>query len=725
METKTFWLGLLVLVLVFTFYPLWQGKFYAVGDMRDVFIPLETFFRQEMLAFRLPSWNPDIAWGFPVIASAQIGFFYPPLLLLRLFPPWLYIPLILLGHLAALAIGTFFFFRALKITHAGSYFGSINYTLGSFIIQHLSHLNIIITTAWLPWQLLAVHKITARPRLAIRQIIILSLVFGLPFLAGQLQIPAMMAIVSAAYFFYLRFQQRKNIFRPVLLLLLIAALSFLIAAAQLLPTLELITQSSRGPSGDFDIQQANQYSFPLYHLPTLIWPRFYGNDSTYWGARLQVEQGIFIGSIPLILALWFIVTRISRHINRFWLFLLIISFFLALGSLSPFRLLGLEPSLWVFSAPARWLLFTTFSLSLFAARGLDLAPKHTCSLRRFAFFGAIIITAIALIGTLVLFTADDSLLKNLAANAFWGNLNRLPDYYTEKLNSLINSARSSSFSLAAPAAALPVIFLSALPFILTRRRCLPVILAITTVELVIIAATTIPATSWNNILTPPDTIAALPAVVLEKQARIFSFRPPGDTGQYFSNPETRPDAKTRAQLRTLLTPLSHAIYHLPGIEWPASLHLAYHADVLDSIRSSDSQWLKDVNRAEQLNIGAVLVPANDGVSIYQLSPAPRASTQGASTYQTISPTHTRISVDVPADAALTIRDSYYPGWRAYIDDVRTPIAQADAIFRQLAIPAGRHQVDMYYRPLALYLGLVLSALTITFSAVVILKSERI
>ena len=735
MEIKNFWIALLTAVIIITFYPIFLGHFYAVGDMRDVFIPLESFFRQEILSLRLPAWNPDIAWGYPVIASAQIGFFYPPLLILRLLPLWLYLPLILVGHFLALGLGTFFFFRALKLTSAAAYLGSLSFTLGSFIVQHLTHLNIIITAAWFPWQLFLIHTLSAKKKIDLRDTARLALIFGLPFLAGQLQIPTMMAIVSSIYFLYLRWPHRQTPFRPVAILLAVALGAMLVSSAQTLPTLELVMQSSRGPAGDFNTIQANQHSFPLYSLPTLVFPRFYGNDSTYWGARLQIEYGIFIGTIPMILALWFLAhdrkighfgighsLDISHWSLGFFKWLLILSFLLALGSLSPFRLLGFEPSLWVFSAPARWLLFTTFALSLFAAQGFDRLPGHYRSFRRLAATAAVTVAVVAALGTITLFAANEARLKSLASNLFWGSLNRPEAYYTDKFNSLIKSARANSISLATSFTALPVVLLAATPFLITRKRGRSVILAVTTVELVIIAATTNPSIPWTQALDQPDTISGLPSSVLSGQARLFSIQQPGDTGQYFTNPETRANSARREEYQQLLLPLSHSLFNVPSVAWPASLNLAGHADQLDQIRDPDTYWIKDQSRAEQFNIGAILVPASlapagsslphravGGINIYQLTPAPRADSSGPAVYQSISPSHTKITVAAPTDTTLIVRDSFYPGWRASVDGRQVPITRAGSIFRKLDLPAGQHVIDMKYVPTLLYAGAGISA----------------
>src|SRR5688500_1885054 len=139
LETTLIWLKrerrlllvLLGLILV-ACWPLWQGKFYAVGDMRDVFIPLEVFFQAEMREGRLPAWLPEAAWGFPVIAHPKFGFFYPPLLLARLLPITVYLPLILVGHLLAAAVGMYLFLRVLEQSRGGAYLGSIAFTFSAF-----------------------------------------------------------------------------------------------------------------------------------------------------------------------------------------------------------------------------------------------------------------------------------------------------------------------------------------------------------------------------------------------------------------------------------------------------------------------------------------------------------------------------------------------------------------------------------------------------------------
>ena len=54
-------------------------------------------------------------------------------------------------------------------------------------------------------------------------------------------------------------------------------------------------------------------------------------------------------------------------------------------------------------------------------------------------------------------------------------------------------------------------------------------------------------------------------------------------------------------------------------------------------------------------------------------------------------------------------DSYYPGWRAWVDGERRPIQELDAV-RAVRCGAGRHAIEFRYRPASVYLGFGLTML---------------
>ncbi|NJM42241.1 MAG: YfhO family protein [Anaerolineae bacterium] len=55
-----------------------------------------------------------------------------------------------------------------------------------------------------------------------------------------------------------------------------------------------------------------------------------------------------------------------------------------------------------------------------------------------------------------------------------------------------------------------------------------------------------------------------------------------------------------------------------------------------------------------------------------------------------------------------MRDACYPGWAARIDGVETPIECADSLFRKIAVPSGRHQIEFSYEPQSVRIGAIVS-----------------
>src|SRR6185369_11799987 len=72
-----------------------------------------------------------------------------------------------------------------------------------------------------------------------------------------------------------------------------------------------------------------------------------------------------------------------------------------------------------------------------------------------------------------------------------------------------------------------------------------------------------------------------------------------------------------------------------------------------------------------------------------------------------------IKADAPAPGAwLVLSEMSYPGWTASVDGRPTEVARADALFRAVWVPAGRHEVVFRYRPRSFEIGLMVSALSV-------------
>lgn len=741
METTARSQIILFLLIALASLPLFLGRFYATGDMRDVTIPIESFFHTEELQARIPSWNPNAAYGFPLIAAAQIGFFYPPLLVLRLLPLPLYLPLILFMHLFALGWGMFVLLRTFGRSEEAALFGALSFTLSAFVWQHTTHLNIVLAVAWLPWQFLWVKAMAEKEYWRVRDMVIMALLIGIPFLIGQFQIQTFSVLVFLLYMLSVNGWAgfKKRISWLCLGFLLVVG----ITAVQILPTYELSRVSSRGENGSFNITTANQHSFPLYQLPTFLFPRFFGHDDTYFGKRLEIEYGVFIGTLPLLLALLVMLKkRVWQEPGaRFFLYLLMGSFLLALGNLSPLRLIGLEPSLWIFSAPARWLLFTVFSLSFFAAYGFDYAlpllTKKWWQRTIFSIFTLIVCWNIALMA--ISYVPDFS--SYVSPQASFAEAKTI----NTKIYSLLRSAGKFSMSFSSPWTYLPFLVLGGGLLSYNKRYYKTVLLYATAVELILVASTTLPTLPWRDILSLPATAAHLPTQVQAGQSRIYSVREGGDTGAYFTNPASRANTKTRLLQRNLLLPLMSSQFNLAGVEWPASLDIETVTKTLSRLRGDEGYNIQDPSLVADLNIGAVLVPANlptqvpgeltrnvGGVDIYAITAKPRAEFISSHTQASLpldyiirEPAAGEVKLTTADAGTLIIRDLWYPGWQAQIDGQATTITRYPPFFRAISIPAGSTVVTLQYKPTLLYIGLGISIMTILLSYAMLKTSNKL
>jgi hypothetical protein len=81
----------------------------------------------------------------------------------------------------------------------------------------------------------------------------------------------------------------------------------------------------------------------------------------------------------------------------------------------------------------------------------------------------------------------------------------------------------------------------------------------------------------------------------------------------------------------------------------------------------------------------------------------------------ISESNNRLQLHVEArkSTILVLSDTYFPGWKAYVDGKETKVYRADYTFRAVPLSSGTHKVEFVYDPLSFKLG----ALITLFAAV--------
>jgi len=83
-----------------------------------------------------------------------------------------------------------------------------------------------------------------------------------------------------------------------------------------------------------------------------------------------------------------------------------------------------------------------------------------------------------------------------------------------------------------------------------------------------------------------------------------------------------------------------------------------------------------------------------------------------------------VVTEAAAPAFLVLSDVYYPGWVAAVDDRETEVFQTDYALRGVAVPAGKHNVILRFRPSSFYWGLVIAAVALTGLIAVVIRTRR-
>ncbi len=78
-----------------------------------------------------------------------------------------------------------------------------------------------------------------------------------------------------------------------------------------------------------------------------------------------------------------------------------------------------------------------------------------------------------------------------------------------------------------------------------------------------------------------------------------------------------------------------------------------------------------------------------------------------------------ISYTSESDGWLVIRNNFYPGWKAILDEEDLlELYEADYLFTGIQVPSGNHKITLFYQPLSFRLGLLISFVSILILIVI-------
>ncbi len=366
------------------------------------------FIRDSLRAGELPLWNPYLFGGVPFLAAGQNSALYPFSVLFLLLPLSTAYGWFMVSQLALAGLSMYALIRTYGLRRSSAVFAGVAFQLCGLLVIGVVHPMIVAAVAWQPLILALVDKllrqdagIGGRPA-SLPWAVLGAAAVGCHLLAGHVEISVYTALVTAAYALWRlatsgRLRERNYAISRIGWLAIFGGGGALLAAIQLLPLFELVTQNFRA-SGHSTLDQVRSYAFPVRYVALWLLPNIYGSwghhayfdwfslrmepaaslQGTWWGyaAKEQVESSVYAGLATVLFAIVGAVTALRGRAERRTPAL----FFVALAAASVLFIFGTRayailfyglPGIDQLHSPFRWKFPLTVALCVLAALGFE------------------------------------------------------------------------------------------------------------------------------------------------------------------------------------------------------------------------------------------------------------------------------------------------------------------------------------------------------------------
>lgn len=688
-----------------------------VSDVVSVLYPFKMLGIDQLLGGNLPFWNPSIFNGTPLLANFQSAFFYPLTLLYFVLPKVDAWSLSVVAQPFLAMVFTFLLLKALGLSKISSSLGAIVYSFAGFNIIWLGYNAHGHTAALVPLVLLATYKFFSTQYL--RWLALLSLTVGLEVFAGYPQLVIYTLILSFAWSVFLTISKKLSVVKLAVWCFFILV-GIALASVQIFPSLELYQLSQRSQEG---IPGGQYLAFlPWQNLITLIAPDFFGSPATgnFWGIGDYTNTVSYVGLVGLVLAIFAILHSQKNPYVRFWIAATVVILLLSLPTPLAQGARSL-PFIGGGAAATRMLALFNLSAAILAAFGMEVLIDKKLNLQQR--LASVIYPWAAFVG-------------------FFVSLG---------LSIIIVGYQDTTVITAARNLILPTAIMVAITIILVSYRpkwahlfvWLIIILAIfelfrfgqkyTTFSQKALLYPPTPITdflvknsaSWRvytgevipkNLWTPyglaatqgydaiyPDRNARFLGAINTKNAASPTGRY-GDITNVFSplfdlagnkyllalkrNAQSIPDADGRV-LEFYLQPPFVPVFSDGRVQILENTKAAPRTFMVYDyvIKAGDEEIIDQMHKIDLLQT-AVL--ERDPITKYNPG-------SFETNILTKAPDDVRISVKTDQTGLLVLTDSYYPGWKVYVDGQKKELWRADFVFRAVEIPPGEHLVEFVYK----------------------------
>jgi len=80
-------------------------------------------------------------------------------------------------------------------------------------------------------------------------------------------------------------------------------------------------------------------------------------------------------------------------------------------------------------------------------------------------------------------------------------------------------------------------------------------------------------------------------------------------------------------------------------------------------------------------------------------------------------------VDGQGGGYLVVDDAWFPGWRAEVDGLESPVLRANVYFKAVWVPEGARRVELAYEPYSLRLGAAISVGALAIVALLLIRGR--
>jgi hypothetical protein len=285
-------------------------------------------------------------------------------------------------HLLWGGLGIYFLLRAEGLSDRSAIFGALAFEFTPKLFAHYGagHLTLFYAVAWTPWLIWAAQR---AKKMGGRWRVVPPVILAIICLAD----PRWAAYSGILWVIYVTAQNRywgfqdsanqndawlarvmqslKSFTVNLFQLLPQVSIAVLLACPALLPLLEYTRFSTRS---HMVVEDILEFSLPPERLLGLLFPDFGGNH----------ELMVYFGSMVLVLVIVTGLKKGKQPVERFWLWMSLISLVYALGSYIPFApYLANLPGLRLLRVPSRSLFITGISFAVIAAYSVEAIRKTT------------------------------------------------------------------------------------------------------------------------------------------------------------------------------------------------------------------------------------------------------------------------------------------------------------------------------------------------------------